>query len=258
MNKRVFFLFLCLIPLSCGSQEYSVKKVVSTNPEQPEQVYIFPMLLGPDKNITHKINRYLVSHQLGIELGKEQTSIFENIWHSSEQPLSHINNLSYTINLLNNKLYAVTISGEFCSAYCEGYDITYTFDLTTGDVIPLDLFFSEYGQKILLNKLNSFKETILNEKIAELKERIESNRLDDELREYSKLMLELYENCNRDHASLSDFRYIPSDDTLDIFYGRCSAHFNRSIDELWYFNTTISINEWYQYLSDLGMKKFNL
>ena len=255
MNRQFLSILLSLLTLTSCSQDFSVRKLVESNPHFPEDEYTFPILEGPDRTVTKKINSFLVDDQLSIKLGQERTSIFENVWQKPDVPVSRINYLTFKVNLLNKKLYTVTISGEFCSAYCEGYDMSYTFELATGDLLTLDTLFSKNGQEKLLNELTEYKSRLIEQKINELKQITQSDTLDSGDQEHYQNMLDLYQNCNSDYADLKHFRYIPSQDSLEIIYGRCSAHYNRNVDELWYFNKTISIDEWSEYLSEIGKEK---
>jgi hypothetical protein len=255
MNRQFPSIILSLLTLTSCSQDYSVRKLVESNPHSPADEYTFPILEGPDKKVTRKINSYLVNDQLSIELGQEKESIFENVWQKPEDPVARINHLTFKENLLNEKLYTVTISGEFCIAYCEGYDMSYTFDLEKGDLLTLDTLFSENGQEKLLSELTKYKRTLIERKIEEVKQIAQSDKLDSGDEEYYRNMLDLYQNCNSEYADLKHFRYIPSQDSLQIIYGRCSAHYNRNVDELWYFNKTISIDEWSNELSEVGREK---
>lgn len=126
---------------SC-SKDYSVKQIVESNPHFPEDEYSFPMLKGPNDLVTNRINSHLVDDQLSLELDQEKTSIFEKLWQKPDDPVARINYLKFKVDLLNEKIYTVTISGEFYNAYCESYDMSYTFDLTTGDLLTLDTLFS--------------------------------------------------------------------------------------------------------------------
>jgi len=255
MNRLFLSILLSLLTLTSYSQDYSVKELTESNPHFSDDEYTFPLLEGPDKVVTNKINNYLVVDQLNIELGKEEKSIFENVWQKPDKPVARINYLTFKVNLLNEKLYTVTISGEFCSAYCEGYDMSYTFDLTTGDLLTLNTLFNKIGQEKLLHELIGYKRRLIEEKIVELEQINKSDTIKSEDIEYYTDMLELYENCNSEYDELRDFRFIPSTDSLEIIYGRCSAHYNRSIDELWYFKKSISTKEWSEYLSEIGIEK---
>lgn len=255
MNRQLLSILLSLLTLTSFSQDYSVRKLVESNPHFPDDEYTFPILEGPNETVTDRINSYLVSDQLNIELGQEEKSIFEKVWQKPDDPVARINYLTYKVNLLNDQLYTVTISGEFCSAYCEGYDMTYTFDLATGDLLTLDTLFSENGQEKLLNELTEYKRRLIENKINELKQVTQSDTLDSEDQELYERMLELYQDCRSEYADLKHFRYIPSQDSLKIIYGRCSAHYNRDVDELWYFKKAISIDEWNEQLSEIGKEK---
>ena len=232
-----------------------MNKLVESNPHFPDDEYTFPILEGPDKSVTNKINSHLVDEQLSIGLGQEEKSIFENVWQKPDDPVAPINYLTYNVNLLNDKLYTVTFSGEFCSAYCEGFDMSYTFDLATGDLLTLDTLFSKNGQEKLLNELIEYKKRLIENKINELKQVTQSDTIDSEDQDLYKRMLALYQECNSEYADLKHFRYIPSQDSLKIIYGRCSAHYNRDVDELWYFKKAISIDEWVEQLSEIGKEK---
>lgn len=255
MNRQFPSILLLLLALTSCSQDFSVRKLVESNPHFPDDEYTFPILEGPNKTVTRKVNSFLVNEQLSIEFGQEKESIFENIWQKPDNPTARINYLTFKVNLLNEKLYTVTISGEYCGAYCEGYDMSYTFDLKKGDLLTLDTLFSENGQERLLRELTQHKRTLLERKIEEVKQITQSDTLDSGDEEYYRNMLDLYQNCDSKYADLKNFRYIPSQDSLQIIYGRCSAHYNRNVDELWYFNKSVSISEWSEELSEIGKEK---
>ena len=255
INRQFLSILLLLLTLTSCSQDYSVRKQVESNPNFPDGEYTFPILEGPDKSVTNKINSYLVDDQLNIVLGQEEESIFEYVWQKPDDPFARINYLTYKVNLLNRKLYTVTISGEFCGAYCEDYDMSYTFDLTSGDLLTLDTLFNRNGQEKLLSELKEYKRKLIEKKINELKQITQSDTLESGDQEYYQNMLDLYQNCNSEYTDLKYFRYIPSQDSLEIIYGRCSAHYNRNVDELWYFNKSISIDDWSEQLSEIGKAK---
>lgn len=257
-NPILHILSLCiLLCFTSCSQNYSVEKRVEHNPHFPDVEYTFPILHGPDQWIANKINSYLVSHQLDIELGQETNSIFENVWQKPDDVIARLDNLNYNVNILNSNFYSVTISGEFCSAYCEEYDVNYNFDLSTGSLLTLDDFLNYKGKQKLFNQLVNFKRTRLDSKITDVKQIILSEMTPPEHIEFYTDMLELYQNCNMEYDGLKDFSFVLSNDSIEIIIGRCSAHYNRAIDDLWDFKMSISLKEWSIYLSEMGKKTLN-
>ena len=170
-------------------------------------------------------------------------------------PVARINYLAYQVDLLNEKLYSVTLNGEFCSAYCEHFEMSYTFDLQSGSLLTLETLFSIHGNKELSRAISEHKKSQLNQKIDELTKMIKSNTNSSEDTEYYKDMLDLYQNCDSEYTDLKDLRFIPSRDRIKIIYGRCSAHYNRNIDELWYFRKSILISDWAEHLSKIGRER---
>jgi hypothetical protein len=101
------------------------------------------------------------------------------VWRSQTDPVARINYLTFQVDLLNDQLYTVTISGEFCSAYCEGYNMSYNFDLTTWSLLTLDTLLSKIGQEELLKQLTDFKNKLIREKINQIKQIELSDTLDE-------------------------------------------------------------------------------
>jgi hypothetical protein len=235
------------------AQDYTVSSITEKNPNFPDDVYTFPILGGGNKEIAQKINSYLVKEQLDIEYGRQKKSIFENVWQNDTVLTPVVSDLKYKVELLNKKWYSVTLSGEGCGAYCEGFDNTYNFDLRTGTLLMLDTLFTRQGQKELVDTLVQYKKKTIQEKVDEIKAILNLDTMSAESRQDYEEMVDMYTNCVMETAEdLPYLRYIPEKDSLKIIYGRCSAHYNMAIDELWYFEKEIPIAEWMDRLSPLG------
>lgn len=255
-SKIIFFIALISITLTSCSQDFKVNNLTENNPNFSDGEYSFPILDGSNKTVTNRINSTLIFKQLDIDYGKEKNSIFENVWQKPDDVVAQLNYLTYQVELLNDKLYAVTISGEFCSAYCEGFDMTYTFDLNSGTLLTLDTLFNPKGQIKLLKVLIDHKTDLIQNKLEQQDSILKSNNIKDEEKQFHQDMISLYKDCNTEYSELKNFRFIPSQDSIKIIYGRCSAHYNRDIDELWYFQKIISTDEWLEQLSEIGKKYF--
>ena len=248
-------LFAVTLVLSSCARQFYIDPRIEKNPHHRSDVYIFPILKGGDRKVANKINSRLIEDQLYLEYGHEKNSIFENVWKTPEKFMYNVGELTYDIELFNDALYSVSISGEWCSAYCEHYDMTYTFDLESGDLLHLDTLFTPQGQQELFAALVEFKSDAIDLKIAELDSILDSNSLKPEDEEYYAEALDLYLNCTSEYDHLKTFRFVPLDGQLKIIYGRCSLHYNRHIDDLWYFEKTIDLEKWDDRLSKIGLKK---
>ena len=253
MQKPILFLFLTWFVLHCQGQEYAIETMKNTNPGDPADVYTFPILTGGNENICSRINDYIVQDQGLIPFEDAHISIFENVWSTEDRPVASLNYFDFKVELLTHTLYSVSISAEFCGAYCEGYTNTYTFDLSSGSVVPLDTLFSSEGKIRLLQKLNGNKSQRLSKKIEELNILLTSDTLQAPMKDTYDQMLEMYEICLESPSpSLAYFRFIPSKHHITIIGERCSAHYNRDIDELWEFIHDIELDRWNDYLSEYG------
>jgi hypothetical protein len=257
--KAIFLAsFFLLATFGIIAQEYQVEKLSESNPANPDEVYSFPILKGGNKDICEKINKYLLEDQLYIEYGSEKTSIFENVWQSEEQPVAMIYSLEYGLEILNENMYSVTISGEFCGAYCEEYNTTYTFDLKTGELITLSLLFTEDGLEALKNDMIKNKQETIATKIKEINTILAAESITKDDQSFYTEMLDLYESCDYEMSTedLEFTRFIPANDYLIVVYGRCSAHYNMYVDELWYFELELPFEKWNGLFSDYAKDLF--
>lgn len=247
-----------LVNVLDAPRTYTVHEVYEESLHPSSESYSFPMLEGPDTAVTRRINACLAKRELNMQLGEEKTSLFENVSGQLEAYLPSLSYLSYEVLMLNERLYSVMLSGEFCSAYCEYYETSYTFDLSTGALLPLDTLFNEDGQKDLLQELIAYKQSTINNKVAEVERLLVSKTLSPDDIEYYEEMLSLYTDCNSEYTDLKRLKYIPSDTGIKIVYGRCSAHYNRAMDELWYFEKELKLEDWKDKLSEIGLQKWEL
>ena len=210
------------------------------------------MLQGEDSLLMYKINSYLARDLLDIEIKDIKSSVFENVWRGEINVLPRITDLVYKVELLNERIYVVTMTGEGCGAYCEEFDMTYTFDLTSGDRIELKQLFGFGGQLDLVNEMITYKKGKIDAKLKEVKKLLLNRELEAGLREHYEEMVILYENCNASNTTLEYIRFIPTETSLKLIAGRCSAHVNRPLDDLWYYEIEIQLSDWTHRLSDYG------
>jgi hypothetical protein len=252
MKYCLSFIFCISAIVTIGSPNYYVDRFSQQNPIDPRYVYSFPILNGGNLEICNKINSYLVKKELYLELGTEKFSIFEKVWKTEEMPNAVVLDLTYRIELLNEKIYSVSISGEGCGAYCEPFEVTYNFNLTTGNVVLLGDLFNKTGQQRMLKELNNHKKEKIVRKKEEIRSILSSDSLKFEDKEFYQDMLDLYTDCNYESLTLNPIRFICSDDFVKIILERCSAHYNRAVDELWEFEVQQNLMSLEDNLSEIG------
>ena len=249
--SRIIILLL-LLSNCVFAQKYFVEKLEVINPNFTQDIYVFPVLKGGKQDLSQKINSYIIENEGLVKFEDAKVSIFEGVWRTMEKEVPGLNYFDYKLELLNDKLYSVTISAEFCGAYCEGYEMTYTFDLYSGNILTLDTFFTEQGKSELFDTLIASKQGKIKSKISELEQMMPSDTVSESDKEQYEAMIDLYRNCDSKFDSLHFLRFIPSAKKLSIIVERCSLHYNRDIDELWQFVNAIDLDQWKGRLSDYG------
>lgn len=257
MRQSFIFVFLLLSILTYG--QVTIKEIKEVNPENKSHKYIFPLAIVSNNRLaSDKINNELVSDFLDIDRKKIKTSIFENIWATKENPIPRLDYLSYKVLSNNKKILTISISAEGCGAYCEPFTNYYTFDLKTGDRVKLERLFSKTGRDLLLDSINSKKKRILKSKIKDIQdtlktESVQSNKDD---KEYFEEMQALYDHCAETNSgtSLEYLRSYVTKTTLFISSDRCSAHYNRNLDEIGDFEFLFKLKNWRKHLTPYAIK----
>lgn len=240
--------------ISLFGQNLEIEPIIEKNPNFENHHYEFPLLKGKNEAITHSINNYLTSNFLDIQWGSQKESIFENVWATPSNSIPMLNDLSYKIHTLNDKIYALTLSAEGCGAYCEYFNQSFTFDIQTGKVIHQDTLFTEKGKAALLELLKTRKSKKILKWIDNLSDTLAQKTLSDEERADYKYAIELYQECvsNVEFHSLRylDIRITATNFT--IYSSPCFSHVNRALDELGTFKFDFITEEIKEWLSDYG------
>lgn len=251
MKKSFSIFIISTLVLNSFGQVYSVNEVKEKVPHAESFYYSFPLLTGGDTAVTKKINARIAEEILDLKLGTEKESVFENLYASANNPIARANYIEFSLELLNDSLYNVTLDGEFCGAYCEHYTASYLFELSTGEYITLDTLFNQSGKIKLLNELADYKNKRIQKQLKKLQQQLNVED-DPENKLYYKEAIELYEGCNPKVYDLQDLRFIVKKEELTIFYGRCSAHYNLALDDLMNFKKSIDLTVWEKELSKKG------
>ena len=267
-NMQAIFVALSLLFLSSSlfSQVESTYFVVDTVRDVSpfyayEVAYTFPSfrLIG-NQAIADSINQDLLHSFLQIEPGSSYKSIFENVWGAEERALPNLSDVSFEIFTNNSTLLSLSISAEWCGAYCEYFTLHYTYDSKTGKRIEGAEIFNAEGLEKLCAFLDAHKRNTINDFLERTKDSVSHTVFSDPSdREYYADMISMYEDCleNLIPTTADYFEFRVEGTTLTFILGRCSAHYNRNAYELWEYEIPIDLFEWSPYLSDYGKQVFN-
>lgn len=233
-----------------------IKEIKGTNPKNKDLIYSFPEVIIPNKKkISDKINDELVSDFLDADRKKIKKSIFENVWSIENRPT--LNDVSYEIITNDRTLLNISISADGCGAYCEYFTQYFTFDMRNGSRIILDSLLNSEGAKILIDSLNEIKKRTLNLKLKEIKDSLgkPATQEDKGMKEYYTDMEILYTEClERKMGTLEYLQFYITRSELFIVSDRCSAHYNRNLDEISDFRFTFILQDWNRYFTPYTLR----
>lgn len=250
------FLFTLLLLPNLFAQDFTIEKVSEVSPGDVSVTYEFPMLHGPDTQVTKQINKSIINDFLMIDTDTMKRSIFESVWVEEEfSRLPVYYGTDYSVNRLDNSLYSVRLGAEFCGAYCEYDNLYYTYNLKTGNTITLDSLIKPSRAKALFDELTERRRKEITDLIFSIHDSLASNLIPQEEIDYYREMANMYEECLEEKSafdSFSDFKFYLTEKSLTLIAYRCSRHYNRDMDRLWDFEFTFTLEEFEPYLSQRG------
>jgi hypothetical protein len=241
--------------VSAGAQ-LQIREIKRTSPFTKEK-YVFPVVVIPsNKAMATKINDELRRTVLDVADGVAENQIFNEVWGGKDFSAS-ITMLSYEIERNSKGILSMKIEGDGCGAYCKGFEYDFLFNTQTGNLCHLDSLFTPGGLKKLNDSMNLLRGYAIKKQIKlandSLRKAKDNSDSDDE--QYFSEMVEMYTEClARDAITISDFLLLRDKPVIKVYMNRCSAHYNRNVDELWMFETLIDLKRWYEHLSDFGKK----
>ena len=235
-----------------------IKEIRETNPIYKTLEYSFPLVVMPqNKKVADRINNDLVSDFLDADRTKIKKSIFENVWATKEMPNPTLSDISFKVLRNDKNVLNISIFAQGCGAYCEGFTTYFTYDLKNGARVKLDSLFNEEGKKFLIDSMNKRKKEILQLKLKEIIDALETPAIqkDSLERESYKEMESLYTNClDNEIGSLEYQQFYITASYLHVISDRCSAHYNMAFDELWNFKFTFRLETLKKYFTDYATR----
>ena len=252
--KSIVILFLLSTTLFSFGQNFIIDTISENSPFFPGDVYCFPILKGNDKEVSKKINSHLIKDFLRIEYGKENNSVFENIWGNIEEPMPVLTDLIFTTKVINDRIYFLEFNAWWCRAYCEGITQRYNYDLKNGNYIGLDTLINSLSHTFVLNYLTNNKKRIIKKQLNFISKKIDidSFREDDYYRNIR--VKSSYDECLEysDFDSFVYFDFYIKNDSVILTSRKCSSHYDKDLGEIRDFVYKFKITDIKKYLSPYG------
>ena len=231
-------------PLKVASVQFSEK---SSSVHYVDKVQL-PFVSYHQPNVAKKINDYLyIDIARTIAPAKVSDGIKRHLSKDDDDPMAGVSSLDYKVLLNNGKLFTVQTEGESCGAYCEEFDNSYSFDVTTGRHITLQDLFTEDGLQSLRNKVYAARVATMQQAMKRLQKEAakpkKKNQQKDEFEADLDETILLYETCITENAATHKDE-VSSGDTHELAYfsidakgltfthERCSNHAMRGLDSI--------------------------
>lgn len=263
MRLRILlFPLLLLSSLLSYGRQVVVREIKEQAPLNKSYEYVFPHIVyQADKGVAAKINDALVADFLRIDPKEVHKSIFEEVWPQTKDAMPSLNDIDWTVHTNTSRLLSLAISAEGCGAYCEYFTSYYSFDLKTGKLLTLDQLFTKAGLLLLSDSVSVLKKQKLEPAIKTLQASLQDTSQSKEDIEIAKETIVMYQDClgNVSADTLQEVHsfYLPfylRNGYLFIHVNRCSAHYNRSLDEFGDFEFSFKCADLKQYLTPYGQQ----
>jgi hypothetical protein len=256
--KSVLTIVLFFFTTMSIGQFFTIDTIAEKSPYFPGDIYRFPILNENDKELCQSINSHLVKNFLEVEYRNQKKSIFENVWGSDDEPYPIRSELSFEVDLLNDKIYSLTIGTYSCGAYCEVFEKSYNYDLELGSYIELDSLVHLQSKSAVLKYLSKLKSNRILKQLSTIELELLRDTLGHDMRNYYEAAKDMYEFCLIDskYSSFEYFDYSITKDSVMLSSGRCSSHFEQALDEIDDFIYQFKITNIQKYLSPYVRKYY--
>jgi hypothetical protein len=264
--KKAFSLILlfavntCLLslPLLSYGRQVTILEIKGQSPLNKKYEYRFPHIVyETNKAVAAKINNTLVADFLRIDPKKVRKSIFEAVWPQQKDAMPELSEIDWIVHTNKPGLLSIDVGALGCGAYCEYFDTYYTFDLKTGERLTLKQLFTKEGLLLLRDSVNAYKKQVLQTNIQSHEGLVRDTTLQltaDNIQD-EKNAIELYQDC-LDKGGIETIEdcafYLRGN--LIIRLERCSAHYNRNLDDLGDIECSFDYTSLKPYLTPYGQQ----
>ena len=252
--KIIYFSFSLFVSFFIMAQSYTIDTLVDKSPYFPSEIYRFPILKGDNDSITNLVNTKIVEDYLWGDFNDDRKSVFSNIWANENDETPMFSDLEFCVNVLNFKMYSVSLTSTGCGTYCERGTKSFNFDLKNGHKIELNQLVQSPYQKIALDYLSMRKQTKIQTALNWINDSLSVLKPDQDITETYTQMKDMYVIClaKSTYTKLSEFEFYTTQNQIVLQSERCFPHVIKSIDNLGTFNFRFEIAKIKKYLSNYG------
>lgn len=246
MKKTVIFLFL-LISATADAQYFQLTDIVVRDRFGVESR--FPILVSKkNAKAAEKINIYLHFALLSKIFGKEDSSIFSNVFPPEEEFWGQ-SLFAYSINRNDDQIFSITIAYDNTGSYTERIDEQYNFIAKTGEHVILSDFFTESAMTIIGSMVNKNCTDQISNFLKTIDQTSEEGGAQNEMYKYC---LERFEN----NSSISETEFRIESTEMIFINERCSNHMMAALDELWVMEYRVNIDTLTPFLNQNAVDLF--
>jgi len=239
MKKTIVLLFL-LIAVIADAQYFQLTDIVEHDRFGVESR--FPVLVSKkNAKAAEKINTYLHFAMLSKIFGKEDSSIFSNVFPLEEEFWGQ-SLFAYSVIRNDDQIFSITIAFDNTGSYTERIDEQYNFIAKTGEHVILSDFFSESSLMEIGSLVNKNCSSVISNYIKTIDQTSEEGAAQIEMYEYC---LERFEN----NSSISETEFSIESTEMIFINERCSNHMMAALDELWVLEYAMSITSLMPFLN---------
>ncbi len=216
-----------------------------------------PYVLAADAKVAARINHavFLDTIDMAAPL-KLSDGVRDRKKTEGLEPISDIN---YQVLRNDARLLVLAVEYEGCGAYCEHREINFNFDAATGRSLLYSDLITAAGREKLDRQLEARRVARVNAEIARLRAGIQAaqkklppkakeNRLEPE---DAEAVIEMYQGCiklmtdpeNAKYRTIDGDSFRIGKDAITFYWGRCSNHAMRALDEIGDFADMLTIKE---------------
>jgi len=234
IKQGILILLLLLRVTSVKAQFYTVASV--SNIDRFNQESVFPVLKSKKhQSAADRINTYLHLTVLDQVYENDRYAYFEHVFPPEDEYWGQ-SNFDFQVMTNNELFFSIAIMYESTGAYTESFVEYYTFSSFTGEHLTLNDFFAETP----LIDVSSIVKERFAKRIKSYLPQIDKKEEDGDAK------YEMYEEC-LSYIESEDVLYNASfyiKDTSMVFTReRCSNHMMAALDDLWTFETALTLNE---------------
>lgn len=227
---------LLLLSVGAGAQPIAIDTLRAVQPWGLRVEYTFPHVrLAGNEMVAARINRDLLIAFLGVDPDTLKGDPLQEIWGEEEHSgMPRINSLNWRCDRSAPEVLTVHLSGEYCGAHCEGFDLHFLYHLRSGQRLDLENLFAAEHLDAVHAEVGKRWRFVLTGHIGDLENARKALHPSPERKAWLDEAIDMYRSCLEsapdDRAPVIDLFH--AKDRLRFFTGRCSAHVDQEMDDL--------------------------